>query len=207
MTTLLSGPTAQTSRGSMLIAAIINALHLLRSPTIIFFLKNIVDELAQRPYTIRLEISNLFVGSLLAFIVEKPDELQAAITLIQESIRRLPTVDQHTRSSRSSRRSEILRFDDDEEEHVAEKDLYVAKLLDAHNRSPLTELAERAQHMTNNHTVFMNVANSVEANPTKLDAAFNLIDYNSDEFLGNFGDKFVVATKLSVMNSVLSCLV
>ena len=85
----------------MLIAAIINALHLLRSPTIIFFLKNIVDDLAQRPYTIRLEISNLFVGSLLAFIVEKPDELQVAITLIQESIRRLPTVDQHTRSSRS----------------------------------------------------------------------------------------------------------
>ena len=201
MTTLLSGPTAQTSRGSMLIAAIINALHLLRSPTIIFFLKNIVDDLAQRPYTIRLEISNLFVGSLLAFIVEKPDELQAAITLIQESIRRLPTVDQHTRSSRSSRRSEILRFDDEEEEQVAEKDLYVARLLDAHNKSPLTELAERAQHMTNNRTVFMNVANSVEANPTKLDAAFNLVDYNSDEFLGNFGDKFVVATKLSVMNS------
>ena len=47
----------------------------------------------------------------------------------------------------------------------------------------------------------MNVAISVQGNPGKLDQTFDLVDYNSDEFLGNFGDRFVVATKLSVMDS------
>ena len=55
--------------------------------------------------------------------------------------------------------------------------------------------------MTNNRTVFMNVAHFVESNTAKLDAAFDLVDSRSDEFQGNFGDQFVVATKLSVMNS------
>ena len=143
MTTLLSGPTAQTSRGSMLIAAIINALHLLRSPTIIFFLKNIVDDLAQRPYTSRLEISNLFVEAF-AFIVEKPDELQAAITLIQESIRRLPTVDQHTRSSRSSRRSEFSASTTKKKSKSLRRICTSPSSLMPQG-SPLTELAERAR--------------------------------------------------------------
>ena len=204
MTSLLSGLTANTSRGSMLVAAIVDALHRLRSNTMIYFLKTIVNDLAQRPYVTRREISNMFVGNLLTFIVEKPSELQSAISLIQESILRLPTVDQHARSSRSSRRNESVRFDDDGEEHVAGNnlhDLHVAKLLEAHSRSPLTELAETAQHMTNDHTVFMNVAISVQGNPGKLDQTFDLVDYNSDEFLGNFGDRFVVATKLSVMDS------
>ena len=201
MTSLLSGLTANTSRGSMLIAAIVDALHRFRSNTMICFLKTIVNDLAQRPHAIHRKISNMFVGNLLTFIVEKPSELQSAITLIQDSVLRLPTVDQHARPSHSSRRSESVRFNDDGEEHAARNDLHVAKLLEAHSRSPLTELAERAQHMTNDHMVFMNVAISVQGNPAKLDETFDLIDYNSDEFLGNFGDRFVVATKLSVMDS------
>ena len=86
MTSLLSGLTANTSRGSMLVAAIVDALHRFRSNTMIYFLKNIVNDLAQRPYAVHREIENMFVGNLLTFIVEKPSELQSAITLIQESI-------------------------------------------------------------------------------------------------------------------------
>ena len=209
MTTLLAGLpkynlSAPPSRGSRLIAAIIDALHRSRSSAIIYFLKGIVDDLSERPYTTRRKISNMFVGNLLSFITEKPDELQSSITLIQESVRRIPTADESVRSSiRSSKRKEPLRFDDDddEDEQGAGKNSYVGKLLEAYNRSPFTELAERAQHMTNNRTVFMNVAHFVESNPTKLDAAFDLVDSRSDEFQGNFGDQFVVATKLSVMNS------
>ena len=115
----------------------------------------------------------------------------------------LPTADESVRSSiRSSKRKEPIRFDDDDEdEQGAGNNSYVGKLLNAYNRSPFTELAERAQHMTNNRTVFMNVARFVEHNTAKLYAAFDLVDSRPDEFQGNFGDRFVVATKLSVMNS------
>ena len=66
MTTLLAGLSAPPSRGSRLIAAIIDALHRSRSSAIFYFLKNIVDDLSERPYTTRLKISNMFVGNLLS---------------------------------------------------------------------------------------------------------------------------------------------
>ena len=46
-----------------------------RSSTIVYCLKNIVNDLADRPYTLRLDISNMFVENLLSFITEKPEEL------------------------------------------------------------------------------------------------------------------------------------
>ena len=57
MTTLLAGLSAPPSRGSRLIAAIIDALHRSRSSAIVYFLKSIVDDLSERPYTTRLKIS------------------------------------------------------------------------------------------------------------------------------------------------------
>ena len=142
-----------------LVAAIVEALHQTRGPTIIYFLKSIVDDLAERPHTAaRLEILKMFMGNLLTFITEKPDELQASITLIRDSISRLPTAEQseqQTRSARPSRRSRSLRFDNEEEEHVAGMDRHLAKLTKAYEESLITELAERAQHMQNGFTVFM----------------------------------------------------
>ena len=157
-----------------------------------------------RPTEVPLEISNIFVENLLSFITEKPEELQASIALIRDTIQRIPTNDEATRSSvRSSKRSskEPTRFtdDDDEADHGPESQ-YVDILLEAYKKSPLTELAERAQHMVNGRSVFMNVANIVQGNEAKLDGAFNLVDANSDDFQGDFSPQFVVATKLSVMN-------
>ena len=204
MVTLLGGFTDQPSRGSRLIAAIIDALHQARSSTIFYCLKTIVNDLADRPYTLRLDISTMFVENLLSFITEKPEELQASIALIRDTIQRIPTNDEATRSSvRSFKRSskEPTRFadDDDEVDHGPESQ-YVDILLEAYKKSPLTELAERAQHMVNDRTVFMNVANIVQGNEAKLDGAFDLVDVSSDDFQGDFSSRFVVATKLSVMN-------
>ena len=80
-------------------------------------------------------------------------------------------------------------------------DRHLAKLTKAYEESAITELAERAQHMQNGFTVFMNVARSIKATPSMLDEIFNLFEHNTDEFLGNFGDRFVIGTNLSVMNS------
>ena len=162
MTSLLSGFSAQPARGPRLLAAIIAALHETRSSAIFYFLKNIVIDLSDRPYTLRQEISNMFVENLLSFITEKPEELQSSIALIRDTIRGIPTNDEATRSSvRSSKRSskEPTRFadDDDEVDHGPESQ-YVDILLEAYKKSPLTELAERAQHMVNGRTVFLNVA-------------------------------------------------
>ena len=203
MTSLLGGFTAN-ARGSRLIAAIIAALHETRSSAIFYFLKNIVVDLADRPYVLRLEISNMFVENLLSFITEKPEELQASIALIRDTIQRIPTNDEATRSSvrsfkRSSKEPTRLADDDDEVDHGPESQ-YVDILLEAYKKSPLTELAERAQHMVNDRSVFMNVANIVQGNEAKLDGAFNLADTSSDDFQGDFSSRFVVATKLSVMN-------
>ena len=123
---------------------------------------------------------------------------------IKDNVLGIPTNDEATRSSvRSSKRSskEPTRFadDDDEVDHGPESQ-YVDILLEAYKNSPLTELAERAQHMVNDRSVFMNVANIVQGNEAKLDGAFNLVDASSDDFQGDFSSQFVVATKLSVMN-------
>ena len=204
MTSLLSGFSAPPARGSRLLAAIIAALHETRSSAIFYFLKNIVVDLSDRPYTLRLEISNMFVENLLSFITEKPEELQSAIALIRDTIRGIPTADEAVRSSvRSSKRSskETTRFaDDDDEDDQGPKSQHVGILTEAYKRSPLTELAERAQHMVNDKSVFMNVAHIVESNEAKLHGALDLVDARTDDFLGDFSSRFVVATKLSVMD-------
>ena len=204
MTSLLSGFSAPPARGSRLLAAIIAALHETRSSAIFYFLKNIVVDLSDRPYTLRLEISNMIVENLLSFITEKPEELQSAIALIRDTIRGIPTADEAVRSSvRSSKRSskETTRFaDDDDEDDQGPTSQHVGILIKAYKRSPLTELAERAQHMVNDKSVFMNVARIVESNDAKLDGALDLVDARTDDFLGDFSSQFVVATKLSVMD-------
>ena len=148
MTSLLSGLTAQPARGPRLLAATIAALHETRSSAIFYFLKNIVVDLSERPYTLRLEISNMFVENLLSFITEKPEELQSSIALIRDTIRGIPTADEAVRSSvRSSKRSskETTRFaDDDDEDDQGPKSKPVDILTEAYKRSPLTEIAERA---------------------------------------------------------------
>ena len=204
MTSLLGGFTAN-ARGSRLIAAIIAALHETRSSAIFYFLKNIVVDLADRPYVLRLEISNMFVENLLSFITEKPEELQSSIALIRDTIRGIPTADEAVRSSvRSTKRSskETTRFaDDDDEDDQGPKSKHVGILTEAYKRSPLTEIAERAQHMVNDKSVFMNVAHIVESNDAKLDGALAIVNASPNDFLGDFSSQFVVATKLSVMNS------
>ena len=104
MTSLLSGFSAQPARGPRLLAAIIAALHETRSSAIFYFLKNIVIDLSDRPYTLRQEISNMFVENLLSFITEKPEELQSSIALIRDTIRGIPTNDEATRSTRNRTR-------------------------------------------------------------------------------------------------------
>ena len=204
MTSLLSGFSAPPARGSRLLAAIIAALHETRSSAIFYFLKNIVVDLSDRPFSLRLEISNMFVENLLSFITEKPEELQSAIALIRDTIRGIPTADEAVRSSvRSSKRSskETTRFaDDDDEDDQGPKSQHVGILTEAYKRSPLTELAERAQHMVNDKSVFMNVAHIVESNDAKLDGALAIVNATTDDFLGDFSSQFVVATKLTVMN-------
>ena len=204
-TSLLSGFSAQPARGPRLLAAIIAALHETRSSAIFYFLKNIVVDLGDRPYTLRLEISNMFVENLLSFITEKPEELQSSIALIRDTIRGIPTADEAVRSSvRSSKRSskETTRFADaDDEDDLSPKSQHVGILTEAYERSPLTELAERAQHMVNGKSVFMNVAHIVESNDAKLDGALAIVNATTADFFGDFSSQFVVATKLSVMNS------
>ncbi|MEC7280778.1 MAG: hypothetical protein VXU50_01825, partial [Verrucomicrobiota bacterium] len=172
----------------------------MRGPTIIYFLKTIVDDLAKRPHTAaHLEILKMFMGNLLTFITEKPEELQVSITLIRDSVGRLSTEEEQ--QARPPRRSRSLRPDSEEEERVDGMDRHLAQLTKAYEESPITELTERAQHMQNGFTVFMNVARSIESTPTMLDEIFNLFEHNTAEFLGNFGDRFVIGTNLSVMNS------
>ena len=112
----------------------------------------------------------MFVENLLSFITEKPEELQSSIALIRDTIRGIPTADEAVRSSvRSSKRSskETTRFaDDDDEDDQGPKSKHVDILTEAYKRSPLTEIAERAQHMVNDKSVFMNVAHIVESNDT-----------------------------------------
>ena len=137
-------------------------------------------------------------------LTEKPEELQSAIALIRDTIRGIPTADEAVRSSvRSSKRSskETTRFaDDDDEDDQGPTSQHVGILTKAYKSSPLTELAERAQHMVNDKSVFMNVARIVESNDAKLDEALAIVNAATDDFLGDFSSQFVVATKLTVMH-------
>ena len=139
MRSIRTGPTSY-SLALCLVAAIVEALHQTRGSIIIYSLKSIVDDLAKRLHTTVcqddcLELLKTFVGNLITFITEKPEELQVSITLIRDSVSRLSTEEeQQPRPARPPRRSRSLQ---EEEEHVDGKDRYLADFTKAYKESPI----------------------------------------------------------------------